>query len=173
MYDEKPGWSLWLLCGQQTVGRQMWKREGLLGDSSIYPDESCWFRLKWQRWREVVRVHFWTKVEPKGCDDELVLGWERERNKIWRWFFFGRSNLERMDLPFAFVRDLVMVGRRHIWAGEPFRFGHSVLLDIPIRCASGNVELGVKWTNLGSETSWEMLVSRWYLRPRDGDSLES
>lgn len=29
-------------------------------------------------------------------------------------FVFYGSNLERMDLPFAFVRDLVLVGRRHI-----------------------------------------------------------
>lgn len=147
MYDEKPGWSLWFLWGQQTVGRQMWKREGLLKDSSIYPDESCWFRQKWKSWRKLIRVYFWTKVEPKGYDDELVLDWERERSKIWLCFFclfvFYGSNLERMDLPFAFVRDLVLVGRRHIWAGETFHFKHSVLLDILIRCARGSGELGV------------------------------
>lgn len=51
--------------------------------------------------------------------------------------FFHMSNL---DLPFAFVGDLVMVGRWNIWAGEQFRFGHNTLLDIPIRCTSGNVE---------------------------------
>lgn len=33
MYDEKPEedfWPLWLLCGEQTVGRQEWEKEGLL-----------------------------------------------------------------------------------------------------------------------------------------------
>lgn len=40
---------------------------------------------------------------------------------------------------------------------------------------SGVQEEVVSWelTNLGPETNLEILVSRWYLRPGDGDSLES
>ena len=53
-----------------------------------------------------------------------------------------------MDSPFACVGDLGVVGSWCISAGGPFCFGHNKLLDIPIRCVRGNVEQGVRYTDL-------------------------